>query len=238
MRVRSQLAHRGVEIIQNFLGFLLPLGVGLSRNGIVDGRAGRGQDIDAEAQRAAYPLGDGNRHIGRVAQCIQPGVDEDGRQQFSLLACVLHDTAHLDLYKSRGEISRTPLLQAPLGLIEPLLNSVARLPMETLVLAVMLNALLGLADRLHRGAVLSVQIGERLVCLRELHETHQAVVIGAVNHCYVTSCDHIPVWAPTAEGLLSSCILAAVAPTGAAAAWGSVPEALSACAPTDPTASF
>ena len=144
--------------MQNLLGLLFALGVCLCGNGIVGCCAGRGQDIDAEAQRAAYPLGDGNHHIGHVAQRIQPGVDEDGRQQFSLLACVLHDAAHLDLDKRCGEVRRTPLLQTPLGFIEPHLDSVARFPMETLVLAVVLNALLGLADRLHCGAVFSVQI--------------------------------------------------------------------------------
>ena len=143
--------------MQNLLGFLLTLGVGLCRNGVVGCRAGRGQGIDAEAQRATDPLGDGNHHVGHVAQCIQPGVDEDGREQFSLLARVLHDAAHLDLDKRRGEVRSTPLLQALLGLIKPHLDSVARFPFETLVLAVVLNALLGLADRLHCGAVFSVQ---------------------------------------------------------------------------------
>ena len=143
--------------MQNLLGFLFALGVCLCGNRVVDGCAGRGQDIDAEAHRS-HPLRDWNCHIGRVAKRIQPGVDEDGRQQFSLLARVLHDAAHLNLDKRCGEVRRTPLLQAPLGLIKPILDSVARFPLETLVLAVVLNALLGLADSLHCGAMFSVQI--------------------------------------------------------------------------------
>ena len=51
----------------------------------------------------------------------------------------------------------------------------------------MLDALLRLANGLQGGAVLAVVVGQGFVRLRVLHETHEALVHGAVNHWNILS---------------------------------------------------
>ena len=55
------------------------------------------------------------------------------------------------------------------------------------MLAEMPNVLFRLAHCLQDGAVLAVVVGQGLVSLRVFHETHEAVVHGAVNHGSILS---------------------------------------------------
>ena len=99
--------HGVVESLEDVRRGGLPVIVGLGRDRVVDGRAGRCDRIKCFADEAVL-LHDGDRHLGHVAQFIQPCVNEDRRKHLRLLARVLHDAAHLNLNLCRGQITRAP----------------------------------------------------------------------------------------------------------------------------------
>ena len=183
--VREPL-HRVVESLEDVrrAGFSLVVGLGGDR--VVDGCAGRRDRVICHADEAVL-LHDRDRHLSHVAQLVQPGVNEDGREHLRLLARVLHDAAHLDLDLRRCEIRSPPEPDASFRVLEPLVDGVAGLALESLILPEMLDALFGLANGLQGGAVLAVVVGQGLIRLRVLHETHEALVHGAVNHWNILS---------------------------------------------------
>ena len=178
--------HRVVESLEDVRRAGFSLVVGLGRNCVVDGCAGRCDRVIGHADKAVL-LHDRDRHLGHVAQFIQPGVDEDGREHLSLFARVLHDAAHFDLDLRRGEVRSPPEPEAALRVLEPLVDGVAGLALESLVFPEMLDVLFGFLHRLERRLVLAVVVGQGFVRLRVLHETHEAVVHGAVNHWNILS---------------------------------------------------
>ena len=185
-RVVCEPLHRVVESLEDVRRAGFSLVVGLCRDRVVDGCAGRCDRVIGHADKAVL-LHDRDRHLGHVAQLIQPGVDEDGREHLRLLARVLHDAAHLDLDLRRGEVRSSPEPDTSFRVLEPLVDGVAGLALESLILPEMLDALLRLANGLQGGAVLAVIVRQRLVRLRVLHETHEPLVHGAVHHWNILS---------------------------------------------------
>ena len=185
-RVVCEPLHRVVESLEDVRRAGFSLVVGLGRDRVVDGCAGRCDRVIGHADKAVL-FHDRDRHLGHVAQLIQPGVDEDGREHLRLLARVLHDATHLDLDLRRGEVRSPPEPEAALRVLEPLVDGVAGLALEALVFPEMLNVLFGFLHGLERRLVLAVVIRKGFVRLRVLHETHEAVVHGAVNHWNILS---------------------------------------------------
>ena len=72
-----QFVHGVVQAPKDVRRVGLALRVGLSGDGIVDGRAGRGDGVDAGPENTKA-LRNGDRHLGHVTQGVEPGVDQHG----------------------------------------------------------------------------------------------------------------------------------------------------------------
>ena len=77
LSVVRQLAHGVVQAPKDVRRVGLALRVGLSGDGIVDGRAGGGYGVDADPENT-QALRNGDRHLGHVTQGVEPGVDQHG----------------------------------------------------------------------------------------------------------------------------------------------------------------
>ena len=77
LSVVRQLAHGVVQASKDVRRVGLALRVGLSGDGIVDGRAGGGYGVDADPENT-QALRNGDRHLGHVTQGVEPGVDQHG----------------------------------------------------------------------------------------------------------------------------------------------------------------
>ena len=176
-----QALHRIIRSLEDVRRRDLPLRIGLSDKRLEVGIGRHSDRVDRFTERAEV-LHDGYRHVRRVSELLQIGVDESRRKLLRLLTNMPHGSPRLDVVLHRGVVVLLDSLDLFHRRVGPRINLIAGFTREALVGAHVVRDVIGLVQAAHDRVVLIVRGIECGGALNGGDQAHESVVHGAINH--------------------------------------------------------